>query len=327
MQALLTPGAAARLILAGERLLIAGDEDILANLPSGDWIGGTTPYFMTEQGGLHSREHVFVTAFPSAIGATIRRYDTGDLPGLAADHAGHGFTALLIPAFSEVHADHAKNVARYPGIFDRPVVGWISGVGLDDIGRVRPKVFDGTSCTASADHAVALHVELPRQESALVDIINLFEPGGGARIRFADAGFSATDAFIDGKPENLARYFFHSGTDCRLPLVADYNGALVNVSIQNVDPSRGVVDFYAPVFPDLDYRIAAPIGDYVSGFAAKLDPNGPVPAFSCNCILNYVHASLEGRSTKPLVGPMTFGEIAYMLLNQTAVHLHINRDP
>jgi hypothetical protein len=325
MQGLLTPVAAANRIEAGERLLIAGDEALLTSLPRGDWIGGTIPYFMAEQGGLHSREHVFVTAFPSAVGAKVRRYDAASLPGLSADHRGHGFTALLIPAFSEVHADYAKNVAHYPDIFDRPVVGWISGVALEDIGKVRPKVFDGTSCTASADHAVALHVELPPEEHALVDIINLFEPGGGARIRFADTGFSATDAFIDGQPENLACYFGQNGIDSRLPLVADYNGALVNVSIRNVDPARGVVDFYAPVFPDVDYRIAAPIGDYVSGFAAKLDPNGPVPAFSCNCILNYVHASLEGRSTKPLVGPMTFGEIAYMLLNQTAVHLHVTR--
>jgi hypothetical protein len=325
MSGLLTRDEAAALILSGQPLLIAGDEALLAALPKGDWIGGTIPYFMTEQGGLHSRDHVFATAFPDAVRTVIRRYDPGSLPGLAADHPGHGFTLLLIPAFSAVHADYARDVAHYPGIFDRPVAGWISGVALGDIGKVAPKVFDGAAGIASADHAVAMHVVLPQHDDVTVDIINLFEPGGGDRISFTETGFSATDALINGKPENLARYFVRNGTDSRLPLVADYNGAMVNVSIRNVDAALGTVEFYAPVFEALDYRIAAPIGDYVAGFAAKLDRAAPVPAFSCNCILNYLYASLEGRTTKPLVGPMTFGEIAYMLLNQTAVYLNVTR--
>jgi hypothetical protein len=325
MNGLHTRDATAGLIASGKRLLLAGDEALLTALPKGDWIGGTIPYFMTSEGGLDTAERIFVTELPPGSGVTIRRYDASSLSGLAADHPGHGFTILLIPAFSEVHADYAKNVAHYPGIFDRPVVGWISGVALGDIGTVSPKVFDGTSGVASTDHAVALHVELPEQDLVSVDIINLFEPGGGDTISFLETGFSVTDALIGGKPTNLARYLKANGTDTRLPLVADYSGAKVNVSIQKVDADAGVVDFYAPIFPDVAYHIAAPVGDYVSGFAAALDPGGTVPTFSCNCILNYVYAELQGRSTNPLVGPMTFGEIAYMLLNQTAVYLTISR--
>jgi hypothetical protein len=37
--------------------------------------------------------------------------------------------------------------------------------------------------------------------------------------------------------------------------------------------------------------------------------------------LNYLYANLEGKKTGHIVGPMTFGEIAYMLLNQTLVYL------
>ena len=47
-------------------------------------------------------------------------------------------------------------------------------------------------------------------------------------------------------------------------------------------------------------------------------------AFTCNCILNYVHSSLEGRRTGDVVGPMTFGEIAYQLLNQTLVYVTVS---
>jgi hypothetical protein len=326
MNGLCTQAEAADLIMSGRRLLLAGDEALLAALPKGEWIGGTIPYFMTSEGGLQTAERVFVTELPADASVTIRQYDAASLPGLAKDHPGHGFTVLLIPAFTEVLTEYAENVMHYPGIFDRPVVGWISGVALKDIGTVKPKVFDGASATGSADHAIALHIGLPEQDQISLDIINLFKPGNGDRISFQTSGFSVTDAVVNGNPTNLARYLTAKGTDTRLPLVANYNGAMVNVSIQTVDPDRGVVDFYAPVFPDLTYHIAAPVGDYVSGFGSELNPAGPVPFFSCNCILNYVYAALEGRSTKPLSGPVTFGEIAYMLLNQTAVYLNVTRN-
>jgi hypothetical protein len=40
-------------------------------------------------------------------------------------------------------------------------------------------------------------------------------------------------------------------------------------------------------------------------------------------VLNYLHGSLEGRRTGSLQGPMTFGEIAYQLLNQTLVQITV----
>lgn len=325
MTGLFTRDAAADLIASGKHLLIAGDEALLAALPNGDWIGGTIPYFMTSDGGLRTEERVFVTELPDQSSATIRRYDVASLPGLAADHPGHGFTILLIPAFTKVHTEFAKNVAHYPGIFDRPLVGWISGVALDDIGIVQPRVFDGFSGTSSTDHAIAMHVGLPARDQVSVDIVNLFRAGDGDAIGFVEPSFSVTDAMINGTLTNLARYLNEQGTDSKLPLVADYNGAMVNVSIRKIDAATGIVDFFAPVFPGLDYHVAAPVGDYVADFAAALDPDGPEPAFACNCILNYVYAGLDGRSIAPLVGPMTFGEIAYMLLNQTAVHLGVVR--
>jgi hypothetical protein len=228
----------------------------------------------------------------------------------------------MIPAFSDAHAEYAKNVAHYPGIFDRPIVGWISGVALDQIGTVSPKAFDGASGEGTSTEAVALHVSLPASDDVTVDIINLFKPGSGDTIRFTDTSFSVTDVLVNGEPANFSKYLTANGTDTRLPLVADYSGAMINVSIQNVDVAAGKVDFYAPVFPGIGYHVAAPVGDYVAEFAARL-PAGAEPAFACNCILNYLYAGLEGRSTAPLFGPMTFGEIAYMLLNQTAVSLTV----
>ena len=47
------------------------------------------------------------------------------------------------------------------------------------------------------------------------------------------------------------------------------------------------------------------------------------PVFSCNCILNYLYGELEGKKTPPYTGPVTFGEVAYQLLNQTLVYCEI----
>jgi hypothetical protein len=315
--------AVVELIAAGKRLLLAGDERLLTGLPKGDWIAGTIPYFMTSGGGVHTADAIFVTELPPSVSVTIKRYSVQDLPHLAADHPGHGFTVLLIPAFTDIHRKFAQQVSDYAGIFDRPLIGWISGVALEDIGTVNPKVFDGVSGTGSEHEAVAIHVELPAKDTAAVSIINLFKPGNGDIICFDHDGFSVTEALIGGKPVNLARYLTEHGVDARLPLVADYNGAMINVCVQQVDAEAGTVDFLSSVFPGIDYRIAEPVGDYVESFNARLDFNGHTPAVAYNCVLNYVYAGLEGRSTPPITGPMTFGEIAYVLLNQTLVYLTI----
>ena len=42
-----------------------------------------------------------------------------------------------------------------------------------------------------------------------------------------------------------------------------------------------------------------------------------------NCILNYLYCELEGRKIPPYYGPVTFGEVAYQLMNQTLVYCEI----
>ncbi len=55
-----------------------------------------------------------------------------------------------------------------------------------------------------------------------------------------------------------------------------------------------------------------------------MDSSGAVaPVLSCNCILNYQYGELEGRKIPPFTGPVTFGEVAYQLLNQTLVYVEI----
>lgn len=322
---LVSVGAAAELLERGKYLVIAGDESALRQLPAGNWIGGTIPYFMSEQGGLVTREQVFVNELEVFGEApTIRRYDVDALPQLCRNAPDNGYTIVIVPAFSACHGAFAENAPNYEEMFMKPLVGWVAGVHLDDLGKTTPKVVFGPSAELSDQYAVAIDVPLPPERYARVDIVNLFQPGDGARIRFPATGFAAGDCLIDGRPANLAEYLTASRIDTRLPLVADYCGAMINVSIKGIDAAGRRVEFYAPVFPGMDYRVAAPVGDYVRGFLAALPQREESLAFSCNCILNFLYSGLEGKRTADITGPITFGEIAYQLLNQTLVYLTIN---
>lgn len=322
---LVPPATAAQLIHAGRPCCVAGDEALLRQLPRGRWIGGTIPYFMAEGGGLCTRDAVFVTELPChGAGPMLTRYERGNLERICIDAPDNGFTLLVLPAFSAVHEAFAQEAPGYPDMYMKPLVGWVSGVHLDDIGKATPLVFDGSSGEALAHAGVALHVPVDARQRVHVDIVNLFQQQPGPVFEFAAAGFAAGDCRIDGRPGNLHDWIVASGHDTKLPLVADYCGALVNVSIKRLDAAQRRVEFYAPVFPGTPYRPAQPVPDYVSSFGQALALQQPPsePVFSCNCILNYAYGGLEGRRVS-VQGPATFGEIGYQLLNQTLVYLSL----
>lgn len=321
---LLSLDAAAARIATGAVMTIAGDEALLAQLPRGNWIGGTTVYFVTETGGAVVRDKLYCTTLPEASVAQIRVLDADTLPTIAQGYAPGGLSMILIPAFSKAHSVFAVDGPSYPGFFNQPLVGWIAGVHLDDIGRVTPLVFDGSTGTAHKDGAVVMHLALPSGLVPQVDIVNIFSQSDATApaIRFATSGFSASHALIDGVQTPLADYLRDSGTDTRLPLIANYGGALINVSVQSVNHDTGEVAFYAPVMQGVDYRFAKPLEDYAAAFSRQLGAGG-AGQYSCNCILNYLYGELEGKVTGSFTGPITFGEIAYMLLNQTLVRLEL----
>lgn len=313
---------AVRAIHRGRVLYVAGDESILARLPAGQWIGGTIPYFMGANGGLCTREQVFVTELPATCGEPeFCRYDAGTIPQVCVESPEVGFTLLIVPAFSAIHEQFAREAPGYQDMYLKPLVGWVAGVHLDDLGKVTAKVAFGPTGELDDQTAVAVHVPIIKGHSPSLQILNLFEPGTGAVIRFPLGGFSAADVEVDGKAENFSRWLKRMQIDTRLPLVADYSGAMINVSIREVEEAGGLTHFYAPVFPELEYRIAAPVPSYAEAFRALQTPPAGSLTFCCNCILNYLYGELEGQRIDPMHGPMTFGEIAYQLVNQTLVFL------
>lgn len=313
------------LIRGGNTLIIAGDERVLEQLESGNWIGGTIPYFMSEEGGCMTQEKVFVTDLTDFVqSAKIATYGAAEIEQMLDDRFRNGFSYLLIPAFSEIHSKYALEANNHSSLFDIPTMGWITGVDLEEIGSRTPKIVDGRSAQMSDSIMIALHCELAEEQFAEIDIINLFEQGEHDLLEFKEDGFSATDCMVNGKEMNFADYVNDNEIDIRLPLVADYSGAFINTSFQQIDTAGKKVDFYAPVLKNYEYRVAKPVGDYVKEFNAMIPVEGNGLICSCNCILNYLYSELEGKQTGNVTGPITFGEIAYVLVNQTMVTLAIN---
>jgi len=322
-QALLSLEAVTQKVADGARLLLAGEEGLLRRLPRGSWIGGTIPYFMDVSGGTFDEGRLFATELPeSCAAATVTVYDRERLGRIYAEGPARGFSFVIIPGMSPTHLAFAVDAPGYADFAKRPLVGWIAGVNLARLGQVTPKVIDGATLTAHEDAAVVMHVELTAGKVADVEILNIFEPGDGDVIRFPETGFTAHKATVNGTEVVFADYVERQGLDTRMPLVADYAGARVNTSFQKVERAEGVVHFYGPVFAGMEYRLARRVDDYVEAFTAKVPKvqEGEV-VFSCNCIVNYLHSELEGKKTGGFVGPITFGEIAYQLVNQTLAYL------
>jgi hypothetical protein len=324
-KALFSVAEVARLIESGKTLALAGDERVLRQLPRGNWIGGTTPYFIGDAGGVCSRDLIHVTELgEDAQAAQIARYDARSIDRVYIDAATAAYSLIIIPAQSPTHLRFALGAPSFERFAHRPLIGWIAGIHLDDLGKVAALVFDGRSGEAIADGAVLLHARLPKGKVAELAILNIFEMGEGPDIKFEKDGFEAREAVVGDVRVNWAKWLEQKQADTRLPLVADYLNTRVNVSFQSVDAAASVVRFYAPVFVGVTYRHARPVRDYAAQFTRHVPADIGQVTFSCNCILNYLYSELEGKRTAAFTGPVTFGEIAYQLVNQTLAYLVVN---
>jgi hypothetical protein len=317
-----------KMIKRGKRLLLAGDEKLLATLPHGNWIGGTTHYFMTNEGAITSTEKIMVTELPDfCCSVKLSSYNEDTIQNVYTDGFKGGISFIIIPSLSKLHFSFALNAPSYANFATIPVVGWLSAISLSDSSNRLAKTFLGAEGLMSYESAVVMHVELPKNRYAHVEVVNGFVQGDGDLIEFVEDGFNAQDAIINGVKQNFSDYLLKQGLIVQLPLVADYCGTMVNVSIQSIDRSRGGnVTFYAPVFKNIKYKLAMPVVKHPHELLSKLkarDINSVV--FSCNCILNYMVLNEKQKGASRIVGPVTFGEIAYQLLNQTFLFVKINK--
>lgn len=239
---------------------------------------------------------------------------------IPADTPEDGFCIVIMPYGSLVHHCFAKEAPSYPGIYAKAVSGWVSGVAGNVFGE-RPQVFFGPNARCIEDEAVVMHVGLAPGWRADVEIVNVFEPGDGPAITFPSEGFTATHANVGGRTMLFSEYLRSIGTDGMSPLVADYCGIRVNVSFRSID--EGQVHFFAPVFRNVEYRMAAPIPNIRETIRDSM-PKGPfISAFNCLCMGNFRLGMMDGLVDDVPEGPVAFGEISHIVLNQSFTCLRI----
>jgi hypothetical protein len=309
-------------ISGGKLLHISGTEELLKKLPKGNWIGGSTEYFMAKEGGKVTGELFFVTEFPYDT-FIIEAYDETSIANVTVDAFDSGFSIVILPFDSAVHKVYADKSPEFEGMFVKNIAGWVSGMNLGTAGQT-PVSVNGKTGETFSDKAVAVHICVPGDKLVSIGIVNIFSQDESSPvIEFLEAGFSAKTCRVNGEEVSFADYLEKNEIDTKLPLVGDYSGAGVNVSFKTIE--NGVVNFYAPVFPGIKYKMANAISDYVKEFNDCLKNIRDVQAvFSCNCILNFLYGELEGRDIDAFWGPITFGEVAYQLVNQTLVYVTVS---
>jgi len=312
------------LIENGNVLIVASEEDLLRQLPKGNWIGGSIPYFMSDKGGCFDKNKLFVTDITTlASDSKIATFSVDNIADFTKDNYDNGIDYIIIPGFSDIHSHYAIETQNIPDLFQVPVFGWISGIDLNDIGKKSPVIVDGSTLTVSSNKAVVLYVEVPEDITTELNIINIFEQNeDGDSIIFTSSGFEANNCIINGEYANLFDYIKDKNIDTKLPLVANYSGASINISIQALEEKSKTVKLYAPIHEGIEYKFAKPVEDYINDFTSNLKTvDSKNITLSCNCILNYLYSELEGKMIEGFNGPFTFGEIAYILVNQTLVYV------
>ena len=320
-QGLFTPEEVSSMIRAGNSLLLAGDVKLLSQLPAGNWIGGTTPFFILfPENRTTSYDKIFVTPLPDFVTKTeIREYDETNIQNIFNDGPENGFTVLIMPYASPVAVEYSINATNYENFAASPVCGWLTGQPLDIIMTEKSYAASGTGTCLFFDKAVAMHISLPKTKYAEIKLFNPYKQGSGDSIMFEQSSMVVKDALINGEKRNFAEYLRGIGYNMLMPLVANYSGEMIN---DVVCAMEGDVMLSAPVFNHVDYRIAV------------VDENITEPSlvndkivFSVTCIGNFLQPDICAQYLKKMNGPVVFGEIAYQQVGQTTVYVTVDDVP
>jgi hypothetical protein len=314
-------------ISKGYKMVLTADEQILKQLPKGNWIGGTTPYFMDMDKGVFTKEQVFVDDFTSiAKDFKIEEFSAHNIKNIALNSFENGFSVLVLPSENDVFYEFANNSLSYENIFQNPIVGFVAGADFDDLDNVTTKAINGQTGEMADDKAFVIHISLPKNKIARTEILNLdtIQPDSD-KIEFPKTSFVQSDCLINGKKRNIAEYL----TDIKYkekaprPLIANINGALINRDIKEINTETKEVTFFSTVFEGDSYYLTTIIDDYQSLFNERLKEFKNNPIYTSICVSYYLLGGLENKKIN-VKGAFAFGEIAFQLLNKTLVLLEID---
>lgn len=314
---LFTQEEVSKMIRRGDNLLLAGNISTLSQLPKGNWIGGTTTFFIEQPSQrINSLDKISVCRLPDYVTrTTICEYTDTSIRNIYNDAPHNGFTVVIMPFNSPPAKEFAFNASNFDNFASHPVCGWVAG-GYSKATILTDTCYavSGVDSQSFTDKAVAMHIEFPPNKYAELCIFNPYKQGTGDDITFDYCSMIAKDAFINGKKRNFAEYLREIGFVPKVPFVANYAGAMLNVECFALSDDE--VFMAAPFFPDITYRISE-IDDKIN----EPELLGSEIVFSVTCIVNYMNPTFCEQYLKKMNGPVVYGEIAYQLLNQTTVYV------
>ena len=317
---------AQNLINAGFKGIVASDESLLKQLPKGEWIGGTMPYFMSEEGGTTTKEKVLMSELDSRFDIhQINTYTADQLDNIFSDYPEWGASFIIIPALSKCADLYPRVVEHNSKAFMSPIIGWGSGVLWEDVGKISPKIIDGRDGSLYDDRVIVMHCNLPQNVTANIGTINIIEPSG-PKITFPEYSTELTDALIDGEKRNIYDFLKERNSTIAQAFVTNIRGEKVNLTIKSINDDTKSVTTWNPVNPAYEYQHSDPIDNYEELFEKELENKSGAFAYNCNCLYNYFFCNLDGKKIGDVTGVISFGEIGYISLNQTFVYLTLEED-
>lgn len=317
------------LIQGGRVLVISGEERLMDKLPAGNWIGGTTPFFyFKNENGRANKSKLFVTDFTESINDfKILTLDEDSLATVNTIGFENGFSFLILPSGQKILHSFALNCKDYATLKGNPLIGFVAGVDLDEYRNGKlTKLFNGETKQSFSGNAVVMYCSLLPPKLARVNAINIFEPSYDFCIEVFENTARVKECLINGELTNLYQFLVENKIDISHPIIFDQSGTNINISFQFLIKESKEVFLFAPLLKGRKYYFSKKYSNYQSTFKNnlldKVEHETSI-IYNCNSILNYINFKLN-RSGIGFSGPVTFGEIANHLLNQTFTYLAID---
>ncbi|MDR2847473.1 MAG: hypothetical protein LBV39_00045 [Bacteroidales bacterium] len=302
-------------IAEGKYFIVSGNVEALQQLPAGNWIGGTTPnYYIAGYPRDFTNNEVFMDELPDcASGIEIKSYTTTTIPNIFTDAPENGFTVIVTPHGADVTDEYVLHAAKYDDFGIKPIIGWVSGAQKAREQTKPCYSVLGTSKEISTNLAVVLHVSLPQNKFAEVNIRCGFKEQPGTTVIFEEDVTTMVDAIINGKKQNVAEYLRQNGITIQYPLMADYSGVKTCATISSI--AENEVPLFGVVYAGIEYHFS------------ELDTNHQEWNIPDDCALAYCCIYYASKPEPEMLAQMTgaavFGEIAYQLFAQSVAYLTI----
>ncbi|MDR0815087.1 MAG: hypothetical protein LBN37_04965, partial [Bacteroidales bacterium] len=185
----------------GKWFIVSGNIEALQQLPTGNWIGGTTSgYFVAGHPKDFTNREVFMDELPDcAKSVEMKSYTAQTVRNIFLDAPENGFTVIVMPFGAEVTNEYVLHAAKYEDFGIKPVIGWVTGAQKSPVQTEPRYSVLGTTKEVSENLAVVLQVSLPENKFAEVNIRCGFKDRPGATVIFDEDTTLMEDAFINGK--------------------------------------------------------------------------------------------------------------------------------